>query len=733
MSRSRIGLLTAVMLVGIGLAVCLGSLSGPQSGLSPASAAAAARLTDDPPASPLAGLQPTDRPVASARTAAPSTGSRDLRRNESQGAADLGETLAAHSSLWAQPHPSITYQIQAPRSDSALLELLQTFKERLDADAGAPRTQAVREPGNASTAAPMPASPPAPAPAGAPARPSSEPIPAPEAIGTVDDLGNRRFEIHFQNSDLRQVLEAISEHAGLNIVVSDSVQGTATANFVDVDVQEALDAILKSTGYLARQEGNFIYVGSSEDFVEMEKNLDQIGTRIYRLNYVTASEVNTLITPLLTKEFGFISVSTASEVGVAADEANAGGNAYAGEEVVLVRDYAAVLTEIDQIVAEIDVKPRQVVIEATILSVKLNDETKMGVSFEFLRNNPNVRFGIGSPLEKLPSTLDTGGLQFAFLDANVGAFIEALESVEDTNVIATPRVLVLNKHRAEVQIGKSDGYVNSTVTETSTSQTVAFLDTGTILRLRPFISSDGLIRMELHPELSTGDVVVSEQFTIPKKEVTQVTTNVMVRDGCTVIIGGLIREQLTNNKAQVPLLGSLPYVGPLFQSKQDQKTVREEILILLTPHIVCEPEACAEGTQVAGEFHRRRDVMAEKNSPFSRDHISRQYLRLAQNAWAQGDRERALHYAEVAVHFNPGSRAAIDLRSDIWMNQPVGGHTLVAPSALPGAPTAALDEENLPPWVLQGLGEDKKPSLRPSAQPADAASSKNITKPGGWR
>ena len=520
---------------------------------------------------------------------------------------------------------------------------------------------------------------------------------------------------------------------GLNIVVSDTVQGSVTANFVDVDVMEALDAILKSTGFLARQEGSFLYVGASEDFLEMEKTLDRLCTRIYRPNFVTATELQTLITPLLTEGIGFVSISSAAEVGIPADDVNVGGDSFAGDDVLMIRDYSGVLTEVDQIIAEVDQRPLQVAIEATILSIKLDDKTSMGVSFEFLKDNPNVRFGIGTPANALPAKLDKGGLQFAFVDSNLSEFIDALESIQDTNVIATPRVLVLNKHRAEVQIGKQDGYINSTVTETSTSQSVAFLDTGTILRIRPFISLDGLIRMELHPELSTGNVEVQQNFTIPKKEVTQVTTNVMVRDGCTVIIGGLIREQITNGTTQVPFLGGLPFVGPLFRSSQDESTVREEILILLTPHIVHEPESCAEGAHAACEFHRRRDVMVEKGSPFSREHVSRQYFRLAQNAWAQGERDRALRYAEISVHYNPGNRAAIDLRSDIWMSEPHGGHTLVAPDVLAEPVPTVVDGEALPPWVLQRLQGSNDQSMGPSAPLGEVAPGKNIQKPGGWR
>ncbi len=729
MSRYRIGLLTAVILVGVGLAVCLGALAAPTSAMTEATPDLR-ELADDLNADDSRATSPQSIASAERELAALEQGGVATSRSEIDKGTDLADILADRPPLWAKHHPSIGYGAQPPPSESALMDLLGVLKERLDAGAGSLQADSAREPGDASqTAPPAGVQPESAVPK---ALPAPEAIPVPEALGTVDDLGDHRFEIHFQDDDIRMVLEAMSEHAALNIIVSDSVQGTVTANFVDVDAMKALDAILKSTGFLARQEGDFLYVGSPDDFLAMEQTLDQIGTRIYRPSFITATELQTLITPLLTETIGFASISTAAEVGIAADDSNAGGNSYAGDDVLLIRDYSAVLEAIDQIIAEVDTKPLQVAIEAMILSVKLDDSTKMGVSFEFLRNNPDVRFGIGSPLNALPANLSKGGVQFAFLDSNLGEFIDALESIHDTNVIATPRVLVLNKHRAEVQIGKQDGYVSSTITETSTSQSVDFLDTGTILRIRPFISPDGLIRMEIHPELSTGHVEISEKFTIPKKEVTQVTTNIMARDGSTVLIGGLIREQVSNGTSQVPVLGSLPIVGPIFRSNQHQSTMREEILILLTPHILRDPEACAEGVHAAGEFHRRRDVMAEKNTPFSREHVSRQYFRLAQNAWAQGDRKRALHYAEVSVHFNPGSRAAIDLRSDIWMNQPHGGHTLPASGPLP-EPVAVLDNEALPPWVLQGLQGNTNEFQRPSPPSGEAAASKNITKPGGWR
>ena len=412
-----------------------------------------------------------------------------------------------------------------------------------------------------------------------------------------------------------------------------------------------------------------------EDFNNLEQSLDKIGTRVYQPNYITAAELKMLITPLLSEKIGAISVSTPAEAGIASNDTNAGGNKFAGNEVVVVRDYEAVLAQIDQMVEEVDVRPLQVSIEAMILSVKLKDNDKFGVNFQLLRDNPNIKFGIGSPAETLANfKFDEGGLKFGFLDTSLGTFLNALETVGDTNVVANPRVLVLNKHRADIQIGEQKGYLSSTVTETSTTYAVQFLELGAQLRLRPFISSDGLIRMEIHPELSDGDVKTENGVTLPNKTITQVTSNIMVRDGCTVIIGGLIKDQLVTNTSQVPFFGSLPVIGIAFRNT-DETIERHEVLVLITPRIVYEPGSCQEGEKAACEYYRRHSTYADKMSPFGKRSIARRYFRLAQSAWAEGDQKKALRFAEMAVQFDPVNRAAIDLRSDIWLGKKEGDHT----------------------------------------------------------
>ncbi len=547
--------------------------------------------------------------------------------------------------------------------------------------------------------------------------PAGRPVGAANAekprVAKIEAEGDGRLSISFKNEDIRNVLEMFSAQGNLNILASNNVQGTVSAALNSVDLDGALQAILHSTGYLSKREGRFIYVGTTQDFATMEHSLDQVGTRVYRPNYVSAADLQALIQPLLTKDHGVVSVSKPSEAGIPTETDKAGGNNFAGNEAVLVRDYEAVLSQVDQVVAETDVRPMQVSIESMILSVKLTDTDTFGINWQALQSNPRLSLALGSPGSSLPTDFSSGGLTFAYLDGNLGAFLTALETLNETNVIATPRLMVMNKMRAEVQIGHSTGYISATTqTETSTSSQMQTLDTGTILRLRPFISSDGMVRMEVHPEISSGQVTLMGQTLVPDKDITQVTTNVMVRDGCTVIIGGLIQQELDTTGNQIPFLGNLKYIGPLFRNRTEN-TIRNEVLILLTPRIVYGPDSDRESRQASCQWQQRQAVYADRMSPLGRRSVSRRYLRMAQNAQAAGQCNRALRFAELAVQFDPESLEAIDLRNRLCENRKVCAAE-AAQQAQPAADPAALDQQVLAPWLLDDL--ERQPPAPPVVQ-----------------
>ncbi len=570
--------------------------------------------------------------------------------------------VASQAPVEASPAPAPVEMAPVPPSPSAADETINRLKDFLE---GAKAGAAFHAQTNVQPT-PPPVAPPANAPANdAGQLPAPESIPAPPPAKISRDEGDDHLSINVQNSDIREVLELLSHQGGLNILASKSVTGNVTATLNGVDIDTALHAILKSTGYVARREKNIIYVGTPADFQAMDQTQDRLVTRVYRPNYVKAADLQALILPMLTPEIGRATVSAPAEIDIPADQTKTGGNGFADSDVVIVRDFEAVMAQVDQIFCEVDVKPKQVSIEAMILSVKLSDEYRMGIDFALLRNDANMRLISGKPINGLANIdLTDGGLHFAFLDDSTGVFINALEKIGDTNVIASPRLMCLNKQRAEIQIGEELGYISTTVTETTAVETVNFMDVGTLLRLRPYITDDGQIRMELHPELSTGVVQDVGGQTIPNKTVTQVTTNVICPDGATIIIGGLIREDLQSNIEQVPWLGSLPYLGPAFRRKTE-KVDRDEIIVLITPRIVSEPMMTDEAVKYGNEFTERQAVYFDKMSPLGRRNIGQHWLRKARAAFAAAEYGVAMRQVNMAIHFDPVNRDAINLRNEI--------------------------------------------------------------------
>jgi type IV pilus assembly protein PilQ len=394
--------------------------------------------------------------------------------------------------------------------------------------------------------------------------------------------------------------------------------------------------------------------------------------------------------------------------------------------VLLVRDYESILCQMDAIFEEVDRMPAQVAIEAMILSVRLDDQNTLGVNFELLRNKDNIRVVSGLPAPTSLANLDfSDGLKVGFLDESLFVFIEALETIGDTNVIASPHVTCLNKQRAEILIGSELGYVSTTVTETAATQTVEFLEVGTHLRIRPFISADGMVRMEVHPELSTGNVRVQGGFTLPDKDVTQVTTNIMCRSGATVVLGGLIREDLVVSSTQIPVLGNLPLFGALFRQRTED-TERREIIVLLTPRVVGEPDMYAEAKHAATQVRDRRNAFFDKMQPINKRRIGERYYRLAVAAWAASDADMALRYANLAIHYDPLHQSSVDLRQEILGMYPTlerGTHDHLRYGLRPWE-HPCTDYSSQTGWPWRDIGPVGDPAAAP--EPVDSGSSGHV-------
>jgi general secretion pathway protein D len=455
--------------------------------------------------------------------------------------------------------------------------------------------------GNSQAATPLP-----------PVTPNGKQQPA-AAIqpGAVRPSGGPTIMLHVDNYDVNKVLEMVSRQANMSLFIAPpGVHGQITLHLLNKDADETLQIIARTCHLTIRRERDVIYVSAEEDALPI---------RVYHLNYINSKDLQEMIQPLLSEK-GKMTVSTPSEVGLKSDvvssggggtgsgvssqEVKAGGNSMAGGEIVIVQDYEQVLAKLDRTIAEIDVEPIQVLIEAVIVQVDLNKDFELGVNFALLDKagttlgvigngaaiNAAAGFTPASVLTaggKLAGTVASGfsenadGLKFGWTGGSTTGFVRALETFGETKILASPRLMVLNKQRAEIHIGQQLGYVTTTVNVTSSTQTVSFMNIGTQLRLRPFVAPNGLIRMEIHPERSTGLI---DKAGIPQTYTNTVTTNMVVPDGATIMIGGLIDSEVDKQWQGVPFLSRIPFLGYLFRYTNDSLT-RKELVVLITPHI----------------------------------------------------------------------------------------------------------------------------------------------------
>ena len=503
-------------------------------------------------------------------------------------------------------------------------------------------------------------------------------------VGTV--------EIHVNDAELVEVLRMLSLQSRKNIVASKEVKGTITANLYGVTVREALDAILHANGYAYREEGNFIYVYTQQELDAREQAKRVRKTEVFRLNYSPAQDVVKVLRQVL-GEGARIEQMAPAQSDVSGNGTTT-GNSYATAELVVVTDFDDKIEEARRVIGEIDKRPQQVLVEATIVTARLDDTNQLGVDFSVLggidfstlqfgqtgASGPGLTTNIpgsstpGSVNGDLASrgyvSLSTGGsgLRMGVVKDNIGVFLTALEQNTNTAVLANPKVLVSNRHQGRVQVGQRLGYRDATTIGSggeSTVGSVNFLDTGTILSFRPFIGDDGFIRMEVRPEQSDG--IIDAETQVPSASTANITTNIVVRDGHTVVIGGLFRDRSERIRNQVPGLGNVPGVGALFR-RQNDSMLREEIIVLLTPHIIKDDAVYSEESLKAlDRLDAMRVGLRRGLMPWGRERLSEGYYETAMRELAKPNPSSStvLFNLNAATNLNPAFVEAIELKRQV--------------------------------------------------------------------
>lgn len=512
-----------------------------------------------------------------------------------------------------------------------------------------------------------------------------QPAPAPAEGATSTEGGNiavseyMTVDMFVQDENLANVLQMLSMQSRKNIVAAKDVDAKVSANLYGVTFYEALDSILHVNGYGYVEKGNFIYVYTLEEIEKIRADDRRMVSKVLRLNYLNSNDAAEFVAPLLSEKG---KIKTNGDVGsftIPADSPT-GDEQFALSATLVIFDYPEHIAEIEALLAQLDSKPAQVLVEATILQTSLTENNAFGVDFAFLNGvNFTDFFDIGGPLggtgilnagdEFLPddnrataigstpgNTSGPGTFKLGLLHDDIALFIRALDEVSDVNIVSNPKILALNRQSAKVEIGRKIGYLKSTTNNGVTEQDVEFLPTGTSLAFRPFVSNDGLIRMELKPKVSEG---IINQFTdndgrtvtVPDEVSQEITTNVVVPDGSTVVLGGLFRESTRLKRSQVPLLGDIPLIGTAFRG-QDDTTDRTEIIFMIKPTIVNDQVLLTQGENAVQYAENVRAGSRQGLLPWSRDRQTAQLNVRAERLAAEGKTAEAQNLLRRSLELN---------------------------------------------------------------------------------
>ncbi len=435
---------------------------------------------------------------------------------------------------------------------------------------------------------------------------------AKKEVQTTKEPGysGERLSLNFQNIEVRSVLQLIADFTGLNIVVSDSVTGSLTLRMQNVPWDQALDIILKTKGLDKRRNGNVILVAPGEEIAKRERveleakkqhvELAPLQAEFVQINYAKASDIASL---LKAKENTLLS----PRGNVTVDERT---------NTLLLQDTADKIEDIRRLVAKLDIPVRQVLIESRIVIANNDFSKELGVRFggtlvrkaddgvaattggvagtDEIVNDAvgNIQatgqpFPVGLPQlnnrlnVNLPVTNPAGRIAFALLGSDylIDLELSALQAEGRGEVISSPRVITANQREARIEQGVEIPYQEAS---SSGATSVSFKKAVLSLSVTPQVTPDDRIIMDLSV---TKDSVGGVFNGIPSINTREVTTQVLVNNGETVVLGGIYEQTRSNEVEKVPLLGDLPAIGALFRTtrKVDDKS---ELLVFVTPKIV---------------------------------------------------------------------------------------------------------------------------------------------------
>tara|TARA_R110001583_G_scaffold7720_9_gene37940 strand:- start:26667 stop:28790 length:2124 start_codon:yes stop_codon:yes gene_type:complete len=403
----------------------------------------------------------------------------------------------------------------------------------------------------------------------------------------------KAISLNFQDIPVRTVLQLIADFNGFNLVITDSVSGNITLSLEDVPWEQALDIILKVKGLGKRMDGNVLMIAPATELaakersqLESEKEVEDLSplyAEYIQINYAKVADIATMLSSN--------KVSLLSSRGAVSTDKRT--------NTLLLKDTAAVIDSVKEMIAVLDVPVRQVVIEARMVTVSDSVGEELGVKWGLTAaGGDTTTSGTLNGIEDTTSLDDrlnvnlgvadaAGSIAFQVAKLADGELLDlelsALESENKAEIIASPRITTANQQTAYIEQGTEIPYVESA---SSGATSVAFKKAVLSLEVTPQITPDNKVILDLViTQDSVGEYVSTSTGTAVSIDTQEISTQVLVENGETLVLGGIYQQQITTNIDKVPLLGDIPYLGFLFKSSVENSS-KSELLIFVTPRIV---------------------------------------------------------------------------------------------------------------------------------------------------
>ncbi len=415
-------------------------------------------------------------------------------------------------------------------------------------------------------------------------------------------LPREMVNLDFDNTDVRDILKLLAVRAGINIIYGADVTGSLSLHLSSVPFHEAFSTVLQMRGLVTQQVGENILRVLTPTILSRERGEAVPFTRIFALNYTKADDMKTQLDTVRSAEGRRGQTIPAAQT-----------------NSLIVIDTQEGIEEAARLIAQLDQKPKQVLIEAKLIEVQLNKALNLGIQWDYQASNPTQpgssdRYFVGTtnnPLTTptggalstvgagasgrgtgvfLPADKIFGALTMGRVTSNnlLTATLTAAASQGKVKVLSDPKVATLNNQEATINITTQIPYVTASVASTGvTTQSVSYTTVGITLIVKPTINADGRVTLKVTPTVSQPSAIAAAnaQTGAPAVDTRTANTTVLVKDGETIVIGGLIQDTVQDVVSKVPLLGDIPLIGILFR-KTTKSRQRQELLVFVTPKVL---------------------------------------------------------------------------------------------------------------------------------------------------